>query len=284
VFGRRRRTDGDTQASGPGTGVGGDAGEQERLILAALAELRDMTVREVMTPRVDVEGLAIPVHASDVARAVQRSSHSCFPVFDEDLDRVIGILYVNDLFRAGWEIETRNGDGAGEPERPTPLDISRQIRQPFLVPESRLILDVLADMRQNRRAFAVVVDEYGGVAGVVSVKDLLSALVGDLSDEFDPGGEPDVIRVDQTRWLVDGGAAVDEVAEMLGIELPEGEYVTFGGYLLDALGHIPVEGERVASAGWEFRIVEMDKRRIAKVVALTTAPKDAGDEEDDDLV
>jgi CBS domain containing-hemolysin-like protein len=283
VFGRRRRTDGDPQASGPGTGAGGDAGEQERLILAALAELRDMTVREVMTPRVDVEGLAIPVHSSDVARAVQRSSHSCFPVFDEDLDRLIGILYVNDLFRAGWEIGTRNGEES-EPDRPTPLDISRQIRQPFLVPESRLVLDVLADMRQNRRAFAVVVDEYGGVAGVVSVKDLLSALVGDLRDEFDPGTEPDVIRVDQTRWLVDGGAAVDEVDEMLGIELPEGEYVTFGGYLLDALGHIPTEGEVIVHAGWEFRIVEMDKRRIAKVVALANAQKDADGDGDDELV
>jgi len=248
-----------------------------------LVEMRDMTVREVMTPRVDVEGLAIPVHSADVARAVQRSGHSCFPVFDEDLDRLIGILYVNDLFRAGWEIQARNGDVTAEPDRPSPLDISRQIRQPFLVPESRLVLDVLADMRQNHRAFAVVVDEYGGVAGVVSVKDLLGALVGDLRDEFDPGGEPDVIRVDQTRWLVDGGAALDEVSETLGTEIPEGEYVTFGGFLLDALGHIPEEGERLVRAGWEFRVVEMDKRRIAKVVAHVVA-EPRPEDEDDDLV
>jgi CBS domain containing-hemolysin-like protein len=280
VFGRPRR-DGESTPSGTLKDRGGKGAEQERLIRAALAELHDRTVREVMTPRVDVEGLAIPVHASDVARAVQRSGHSCFPVFDEDLDRLIGILYVNDIFRAGWDIEARNGDATGSAvaDRPTPLDISRQIRQPFLVPESRLVLDVLADMRQNRRAFAVVVDEYGGVAGVVSVKDLLSALVGDLRDEFDPGGEPDVIRVDQTRWLVDGGATLDEVAASLALELPEGEYVTFGGYLLDALGHIPEEGEVVTRPRWEFRVVEMDKRRIAKVVARTMA---AGDDEDDE--
>ncbi|HXY45243.1 MAG TPA: hemolysin family protein [Acidimicrobiales bacterium] len=239
-----------------------------------------MTVREVMTPRVDVEGLAIPVEAADVARAVQRSGHSCFPVFDEDLDRLIGILYVNDLFRAGWEIGARNGEAGAEPDRPSPLDISRQIRQPFLVPESRLVLDVLADMRQNHRAFAVVVDEYGGVAGVVSVKDLLGALVGDLRDEFDPGGEPDVIRVDQTRWLVDGGAGLDEVGETLGTEIPEGEYVTFGGFLLDALGHIPTEGENVVRDGWEFRVVEMDKRRIAKVVARVVAATEADPADD----
>jgi len=283
VFGRRRHTDEPTDAARAGAADNGHAADQERVILAGLAELRDMTVREVMTPRVDVEGLAIPVHAADVARAVQRSSHSCFPVFDDDLDRLIGILYVNDLFRAGWEIEPR-AEGGAEPERPTPLDISRQIRQPFLVPESRLVLEVLADMRQNRRAFAVVVDEYGGVAGVLTVKDLLGALVGDLRDEFDPGTEPDVIRVDQTRWLVDGGAAVDEVAETLGVELPEGEYVTFGGFVLDALGHIPEEGERLRRDDWEFRIVEMDKRRIAKVVAKAVRPPGHGREGADELV
>ena len=105
------------------------------------------------------------------------------------------------------------------------------------------MLDVLADMRRDRRAFAVVVDEYGGVAGVLTVKDLLSALVGDLRDEFDPGGEPEIIRVDRTRWLVDGGASIDDVREQLEMDVPEGEYVTLGGFLFDAFGHIPEEGE-----------------------------------------
>jgi CBS domain containing-hemolysin-like protein len=134
------------------------------------------------------------------------------------------------------------------------------------VPESRFVLDVLADMRRDRRAFAVVVDEYGGVSGVVTVKDVLAALVGDLRDEFDPGGEPEIIRVDRTRWLVDGGASIDDVRDQLGIDIPEGEYVTLGGFLFDAFGHIPEEGERLTHAGWELRVAEMDKRRVAKVV------------------
>ena len=222
-----------------------------------------------MTPRVDVVGLPIPVHAADVARAVRQTGHSSFPVYDDDLDHLIGILFVNDLFRSGWELDARNGNGADEPDKPTPLDISRRLRQPYPVPESRFVLDVLADMRRDRRAFAVVVDEYGGVAGVLTVKDLLSALVGDLRDEFDPGGEPEIIRVDRTRWLVDGGASIDDVRDQLGVDIPEGEYVTFGGFLFDAFGHIPVEGERLERDGWELRVAEMDKRRVAKVVVQT---------------
>ena len=231
-----------------------------------------------MTPRVDVVGLPIPVHAGDVARAVRESGHSCFPVYDDDIDNLVGVLYVNDLFRAGWALETRvaagNGNGGGE-ERPSPIDISRRLRQPYLVPESHLVLDVLAEMRRVRRTFAVVVDEYGGVAGVITVKDLLAALVGDLYDEFDPGGEPEVVRVDRNRWLVDGGASIDDVRSHIGLALPEGKYVTLGGYIFDALGHIPTEGERLRYDDWELRVVEMDRRRVAKVVAVQPSEADS---------
>lgn len=269
MFGRRKPED---RPPHRGSSPGNDAGEdQEQIILAALADLRDTTVREVMTPRVDVVGLPIPVSAEDVARAVRESGHSCFPVYDDDLDHLVGVLFVNDLFRAGYEIG-RNGDALDD--KPSALDISRRLRQAFLVPESRLVLEVLADMRRDRRAFAVVVDEYGGVAGVVTVKNLLEALVGDLRDETDVAEEPDIIRVDHSRWLVDGGISIDDLHDSLGIELPEGEYVTLGGFLFDGFGHIPDEGERLVCDDWELRVAEMDRRRVAKVVAVHLPAED----------
>ena len=119
------------------------------------------------------------------------------------------------------------------------------MRQPYLIPESLGVLEALADMRKHRRAVAVVVDEYGGVAGMLTVKDLLEPLVGDLHDEFDEEDEPMIVRVDGTRWLIDGQTNVDVVRERLGMDLPDGEYVTLGGLLFERFGHIPTEGEQV---------------------------------------
>ncbi|HUZ10508.1 MAG TPA: hemolysin family protein [Acidimicrobiales bacterium] len=254
----------DDGSAGPGQGApenDGSTGEQERLILEALADLRDMDVREVMTPRVDVVPLIIPVHADDVARAVRESGHSCFPVVNDDLDDLVGVLFVNDLFRTG------RPSGPESASEPTPLDISRRVRPAYVVPESLGILEALAGMRRQRRAFAVVVDEYGGVAGVLTVKDLIEPLVGDLRDEFDEEEEATIVRVDRSRWLLDGRASVDEVRERLGVELPDGEYLTLGGLLFDGFGHIPEEGETLPVGEWELKVVEMDKRRVAKVVA-----------------
>jgi len=286
------------------------AAEQERVIVEALTDLRDMDVREVMTPRTDVVALTIPVSADDVARAVRESGHSAYPVVNGRLDDVVGVLYVNDLFRSRrWRGGLFGPDGdraqeelpfghAGalepvtkeaphpanphpttgprlsvaktaegrEPAGLSPIEISRRIRQAYVVPESRPILAALVEMRRHRRGFAVVVDEYGGVSGVLTVKDLLEPIVGELHDELDVDEEPSIVRIDRSRWLVDGQTNVDDVRERLEIDVPEGEYVTLGGFILDALGHIPMEGESVRLGGWELTVHEMDKRRIARVL------------------
>jgi CBS domain containing-hemolysin-like protein len=213
-----------------------------------------------MTPRVDVVALESPVTVGAVARAVRQTGHSRFPVYEENLDNLVGVLFVKDLFRA---------DGRDmAPSAPV-----GRLRRPFLVPEGRHVLDVLGAMRQSRNAFAVVVDEYGGIEGVLTIKDLISELVGELPDEFDAAEEAPIVRVDDRRWLVAGDCPVTDVGEEVGVELPEGEYVTLGGFLFDRFGHIPDEGETLVHRGWEFRVSAMDRRRIAKVVLQ--APSDS---------
>jgi CBS domain containing-hemolysin-like protein len=256
---------------GAGDQIRADVSAQEETILAGLASLRDATAREVMTPRMDLVTLKAPVHFEDVARAVRRSGHSHFPVYEEDLDRLLGVLFVKDLFhkdlvRLGTRnprSESANSDASADDADP---DFADRVRQPFIVPESRSALELLAEMRKLRRGFAVVVDEYGGVAGVVTINDLVSELVGDIQDEFDRTATPTITKVDQNRFLIDGACDVDEVRETLGIPIRDGEYVTLGGFLLDRFGRIPEEGDEIVFHGWKLRVARMIRRRIAKVV------------------
>lgn len=257
-------------------GRGDDAAEphlpsdEEREILDSLTALRGTTAREVMTPRVDVVALEAPVSVGDVVRAVRESGHSRFPVYEDNLDHLVGILFVKDLFRSGWWESQSEPDAVIVAEVDAPPLLAdapiRKLRKPFLVPEGRHVLDALSEMRQGRNAFAVVVDEYGGVEGVITIKDLVSELVGELPDEFDRQEEVPILRVDAGRWLVAGDCPVDDVNEEIGAGIPEGEYVTLGGFLFDRFGHIPEEGEALLHDGWELRVAEMDRRRVGKVV------------------
>jgi len=224
-----------------------------------------------MTPRVDVDAIPAPVLFGDAARAVRRSGHSHFPVYEEDLDHLVGVLFVKDLFHLDATVGRSPGPlqaPAAEDSDPglDALDVTGRLREPYVVPESRSAIEILADMRQRRKGFAVVVDEHGGFAGVLTMKDLVSELVGDLHDEFDRDVSPEVVRIDTTRFLVDGSCAVNEVRDTIGAPVPDGEYVTLGGFLFDAFGHIPLEGEIFDLGDWRFRVTRMDRRRVAKVV------------------
>jgi len=244
--------------------------EESRKIAENLSALSEIQIREVMTPRLDVEMLTTPVSASDVARAVRESGHSCYPVVLDDLDDIVGLLFVKDLFRAG------KGDLLEPGASLSSLEISKRVRPPLLLPESMDVLEALGEMRAQRRSVALVVDEHGGVAGILSLKDLLEPLVGDLTDELAGEEEPEVVRVDASRWLVDGQITLDDLAESLGLVLPEGEYVTLGGYVFDRLGYIPAEGEELDAHGWLLRIHAMDKRRISEVLIRRPEPGDTG--------
>ena len=229
-------------------------------IHARVDQLRKLELRDVMTPRVDVVFLTIPVTPEAIAEAVRDTGHSCFPVVNGDLDEVDGVLFVNDLFRS---TTAKRAIGVS---LPTANEIARKIRRPFMLPETLDLLDSLSEMREQRRTFALVLEEHGGVAGVVSIRDILEQLVGDLSDEFDDDDEPTIVRIREDRWLVDGQTHVDKVEEELGVTIPEGDYVTIAGFILDLAGEIPAAGTIYAHGEWTFRVQSVERRRISQIV------------------
>jgi CBS domain containing-hemolysin-like protein len=229
-------------------------------IHARVDQLSELELRDVMTPRVDVAFLTFPVTPEAIAEAVRDTGHSCFPVVSDDLDDVLGVVFVNDLFRSS---SLKRAIGVSLPSSD---EIARKMRRPLMLPETFDLLESLSEMRSQRRTFALVLDEHGGVAGVVSIRDILEQLVGDLNDEFDEDEEPGIVRIRQHRWLVDAQTHVDRVEEELGLVIPEGEYVTIAGFVLDLAGEIPDAGTTYTFNDWTFRVQSVEKRRISELV------------------
>ena len=240
-------------------------------IHARVDQLSELELRDVMTPRVDVAFLTFPVSPEAIANAVRDTGHSCFPVVSDDLDDVLGVLFVNDLFRSS---SLKRAIGVS---LPTAEEIARKIRRPLMLPETFDLLESLSEMRKLHRTFALVLDEHGGVAGVVSIRDILEQLVGDLNDEFDEDEEPTIVRIRENRWLVDGQTHVDRVEEALGLEIPEGQYVTIAGFVLDLAGAIPASGTTYSYHDWTFRVQSVEKRRINELVIERHTPREHAD-------
>ncbi len=222
----------------------------EREIIHSLFHLADRPVREVMTPRPSVVTLTDPVTIGDVREAVAASAHSHFPVIKDDLDRLIGVLYVKDVVRRPFD--------------PSPAEIHSLLREPVFVPESKPILELLQEMRQRRWGFAVVSDEHGGVEGVVTIKDLIAELTGELQDEYDPG-TPAILQMGPNSWVTDGRVPIEDLAAALDRELPAGAYTTIGGLILDLAGRIPDEGDSVSHDGLMFTVLRMDRHRVDRI-------------------
>ena len=241
---------------------------EAQAIHARVDQLSKLELRDVMTPRVDVAFLTIPVTPEAIAEAVRDTGHSCFPVVSGDLDEVNGVLLVNDLFRS---TTAKRAIGVS---LPTSSEIARKIRRPLMLPETLNLLESLQEMREQRRKFALVLDEHGGVAGVVSIRDILEQLVGDLSDEFDEDDERIIVPIRKNRWLVDGQTHVDKVEEELRLTIPEGGYVTIAGFILDLAGEIPIAGATYKHGDWTLRVQSVERRRISEIVMEYHPPID----------
>ncbi|MEV8123339.1 hemolysin family protein [Streptomyces sp. NPDC085944] len=224
--------------------------------------LADLTAQQVMTPRVQVVALEARATCQDVANATRATGLSRFPVYRETLDAVVGTAHVKDVL-------------AVPAERRPGMPVADLMREPLLVPES-LTVDRLLDRLSGRRTMAVVIDEYGGTAGVATLEDIVEEVVGQVRDEHDPHETPDLdpAGTDEeghTLYWADGSARVDRL-ERLGMRVPEGPYETVAGLIAAGLGRIPAVGDRLDVAGWRLDVVDATGRRAARV--LMHAPLD----------
>lgn len=221
--------------------------------------LGELTAQSIMTPRVDVRALPLTATAADAARLTRETGLSRFPVCDGGLDDITGIVHVRDVL------------AIDEPHRAA-TPIGRLATEPLLVPAT-LPVDQLLERLHGRRSMAVVVDEYGGTAGVVTLEDIVEEVVGEVSDEHDPAEPPGLVRTGPATWEADGAVRTDQLAG-LGMDVPGGPYETLAGLIATVLARIPVPGDSVEIAGWRLTVLVTARHRAARV--RLTAPPDAG--------
>ncbi len=232
------------------SGALGTLDEAETTLLSRTIRFVEKSVGEVMVPRVDMVALAATATAADLADAVRLHGYSRYPVLGNDVDDVLGIVLAKDVFRVPFAHRARTR-------------LSELVSPAPAVPESLPLDDLLARLRGENRQMAVVVDEYGGTAGVVTLEDVLEELVGAIDDEHD---EPELTVVPTgSSYVLDGSLNLDEVADACGLRLPDGPYDTLAGFALVQFDRLPVEDDTFTWDGWRFRVVEMDRRRIARL-------------------
>ncbi|MFC7645117.1 hemolysin family protein [Streptosporangium lutulentum] len=223
----------------------------ERHLIAEVFAAGKRQLREVMLPRTEVEFMSADTRLAEAAILAAAMPHSRFPVYRDSYDDVVGFVHIRDLLDPVLT-------GSIEP-----ISELVPIRPVKLVPASKRVLATLSEMRDEGHHLAIVVDEYGGTAGIVTMEDLVEELVGDIRDEHDVEDRQVVLPAGEAE--LDGLANLDEVATETGIRLPDGPYETLGGFVMSALGHLPALGERVEIPGFELSVTDLDGRRVSRV-------------------
>lgn len=235
-----------------------DAGEEEGLIneeenemIRSILEFRDTVVREIMVPRTDMASVSAEASVTDVLAAIISCGHSRIPVYDGTIDNIVGVLYAKDLLRY-WGMENSQ------------IDVRKVMRPPFFIPETKNLEELLGDFKRKRVHIAIVIDEYGGTSGLVTIEDLLEQIVGDIQDEYDleeewlVEGPDDIITVD-------GRLSIEEMEEYFGIDIERDKFDTVGGLIIHLMGRIPKVGEKVESDTLDMTILDADERKIKRV-------------------
>ncbi len=237
--------------------------EEERRRIEAVVEFEDIAAHEVMVPRVDMTAVAIGTPLADAIDLALQAGHSRLPVYEATIDKIVGVLYVWDMLRYA---------------RANRYDVPIQqiMRAAEHFPESKSIGDLFRELQLHHVHMAILLDEYGGTAGLVTIEDLLEQIVGEITDEHDPGEPQYVEQISPQEYLFDGRTALDEVNDIFDTKLDSEEFDTVGGLVFHNVGHVPLVGDEVTVDGLTFRVERMEGTRIAKVRVVAAPP---GDEE-----
>jgi len=233
----------------------GGLDEEAASMLENVVEFTSTDVAEIMTPRTDIQGIEVTNDLGEIRDFIGEVGHSRIPVYRENLDEILGILYVRDLVPfLGEDVDH--------------FALEPMLRQPIVVPASKPVRDLLADFQRSEVHMAIVVDEYGGTEGLVTIEDVLEEIVGEIRDEHEPDGddEPSLVSIDDTRAEADGRYHIDDLNERLGLHLPEDDdFDTIGGFVLAQLGHVPTEGESFESHDARFTAIETAPTHVQRV-------------------
>ena len=241
--------------------------ESQKEMINNIFEFDDIVAADVMTHRTDVVAIDINDSFTTVLKTVMEEGYSRIPVYDDDLDDIKGVLYVKDLLKfVGQDLPKRG--------------VAKLMRKAYFVPESKKCGELFAEMTEKRIQLAIVSDEYGGFAGIVTIEDLLESIVGNMQDEYDDE-EEEFEKLNDTTYTIDGVTDIEEVEEELGIKLPQGEYDTVAGMIMSILGRIPEENETptVEVAGCEFTVESINERRIERVKIVKLPVEEAEEDE-----
>lgn len=237
--------------------VGGEEGaldKEEQKMIRSIFEFGETAVREVMIPRIDMVCVETGTGRDELLRLIASAGHTRIPLYKENVDNIQGIIHAKDLLR-------------GMSQSPESIDLLSVSRKPYFVPETKKIDDLLREFQRKKNHMAIVVDEYGGTAGLVTLEDLLEEIVGEIQDEFDVE-EPLYSWIDSNTVAVDAKINIDDLNELLGVELPADGFETLGGFIFTQTGRVPKEEEEMEYEDLKFIIEEVSKQRISKVRIL----------------
>jgi CBS domain containing-hemolysin-like protein len=229
--------------------------KEEKEMLHNVFEFGDKKATEAMVPRTEMVAISEEAVVADVLTLVSEEGYSRYPVIKETVDNIAGVLYVKDIIRK-----------MAKEEVPPQMPIKSFVRDAYYIPESKMVTALLDDMQKNKFQIAILVDEHGGTAGLITLEDIMEEIVGGLQDEFEAiEAEKEVEIVDERTFVVSGSTGLDEINELVSVELESEEFHTIGGYLFGLFGHLPKVGEQVRYHELRFLILEMDGKKIEKI-------------------